>query len=128
MKCVACGTREATHLGLLCTRCFRHVRTVIAHRQGNRLRTYHLTPERYAEMMAEQDGKCKCCREDFGFKRICVDHDHSCCPAGGSCGKCIRGLLCARCNVMVGYWEQFNGDAGKAITEYLRVPMFQGGD
>lgn len=34
--------------------------------------------------------------------RICVDHDHSCCPGKGSCGKCIRGALCFNCNVGLG--------------------------
>ncbi|WP_374114672.1 endonuclease domain-containing protein [Streptomyces cellostaticus] len=39
-------------------------------------------------------------------KRLAIDHDHTCCPEPGrGCQKCIRGLLCARCNPMIGYYE-----------------------
>lgn len=31
-----------------------------------------------------------------------VDHDHSCCPGDMTCGKCIRGVLCSRCNKLLG--------------------------
>lgn len=31
-----------------------------------------------------------------------VDHDHKCCPANRSCGKCIRGLVCGPCNFAMG--------------------------
>lgn len=29
-----------------------------------------------------------------------VDHDHACCDFNGSCGSCIRGLLCTGCNML----------------------------
>lgn len=39
----------------------------------------------------------------FGKKTFSVDHDHACCPENAkSCGKCVRGLLCASCNVGLG--------------------------
>ena len=36
------------------------------------------------------------------FNRLTVDHDHSCCPTNSSCEKCIRGILCHKCNTAAG--------------------------
>jgi hypothetical protein len=57
------------------------------------------------------------CRRAFGEgQRICADHDHHCCPGqpkqrAKTCGKCIRGLLCFRCNTALGYIELYRDRA-----------------
>jgi hypothetical protein len=66
---------------------------------------YGLSEEEYQRLFTNQGGCCGICRsKETGTKRtahLFVDHDHSCCP-GRSCGKCVRGLLCYRCNHRLG--------------------------
>lgn len=76
-------------------------------------RTYGITRTQYLEMFEAQDGKCTVCRNPEWRKHpktgrlyaLSVDHDHTCCPGKKSCGKCVRGLLCDRCNNMLGHVE-----------------------
>jgi hypothetical protein len=86
------------------------------------LATFGLTPERYGEMVAAQDGVCAIChRPDTKHHSslLKIDHDRSCCPGHGSCGKCVRGLLCSACNTGIGLFED---DLGllQAAADYLR--------
>jgi hypothetical protein len=68
------------------------------------LKKYNLSLDDYHEILKSQDYSCKICNQrDTSYrKRLSVDHDHSCCPGEGSCGKCIRGLLCHHCNSGLG--------------------------
>lgn len=66
---------------------------------------FGLTIDSFAAMLADQEGRCAICRtaEPGGRHGTWhVDHDRSCCPRTGSCGACIRGLLCQHCNLMIG--------------------------
>lgn len=74
---------------------------------GN-LKKYGLTRDDYVNLEKSQNGVCKICGESEKYnKRLSVDHDRSCCSGQGSCGKCIRGLLCSTCNKVLG---QVNDD------------------
>lgn len=76
---------------------------VSARRHGQHVvRTYSISEERYWQLYEAQDGRCGVCRWAQGkARRLAVDHDHSCCSGKTSCGKCVRGLLCVRCNQYV---------------------------
>lgn len=69
------------------------------------LKKYNISILEYNEMLASQECKCIVCGVESFI--LSVDHDHSCCPGPNSCGKCIRGLLCKKCNSGLG---QFNDD------------------
>jgi hypothetical protein len=82
-----------------------------------RWRFYGLTPERGAEMHEAQGGACAICRAAFRLDDLHVDHDHACCKRG-SCGKCVRGLLCPQCNLGIGQLAD-RVDRLRAAIEYL---------
>lgn len=66
---------------------------------------YRLRPADYEAMLLKQNNSCGICERNF-TETPCVDHDHLCCKADHSCGKCIRGLLCQRCNKLLGGYEE----------------------
>ena len=72
-----------------------------ANKRRIKLAAKGLTLEQYDAMLEAQGGGCAICGREPGEERVNVlapDHDHKCCPGTRSCGKCIRGLLCLRCN------------------------------
>jgi hypothetical protein len=71
------------------------------------LRTrYKMTVQQYDEKLQQQGGGCAICGEvNASGRRLHVDHDHECCPGGTSCGQCLRGLLCSKCNVGLGQFK-----------------------
>lgn len=71
---------------------------------------YGLSLEDYRLLLESQGGKCaiEACTNTPSDIAFHVDHDHKCCPIKSkTCGKCVRGLLCALCNQGLG---QFRDD------------------
>lgn len=75
-----------------------------AYAQAKHLTKLGITRVEYDALLASQGGRCAVCRRDQpgGKGRWHVDHDHKCCPGKKQCGECVRGLLCARCNMALG--------------------------
>lgn len=91
------------------------------------LKRYSMTAERFVAMVEAQGNKCAICGTSNPGGRVSrwiIDHDHSCCGPGVSCGKCVRGLLCSSCNQAVGL---LNDDEAilLAAIEYLKRPPAQ---
>lgn len=90
----------------------------------------YMTNRRYGMIRADIEalvalqGGCAVCGvpepRNVGFRNGWhVDHDHSCCPGDRSCGRCVRAVLCAQCNKLLGL---ANDDPAllEAAIRYLR--------
>ena len=78
---------------------------------------YKITPQQFNRMLAEQEGRCAICLTDKpGLSNFAVDHDHRCCSGRRSCGQCVRGLLCLKCNMSLG-WVERNSEGLKNYQE-----------
>lgn len=76
---------------------------------------YGLTREEYLAIMA---GPCGICGQRVA--RMHLDHDHSCCPQSArTCGNCIRGVLCHRCNLGLGYYEGWFQEHRENINAWI---------
>lgn len=70
-------------------------------RRRSKIRQAGLTVEQHDAVLAKQNGVCAICgKKPEPGKRItnlCIDHDHK--------TKVFRGLLCHRCNISIGAFE-----------------------
>lgn len=114
-KCRRCGgPKPSGHGRSYCVKCsvirrreaaktYRDSDRGAAAKLRKRLKAYNLTEDEYYKLLDRQDGKCAVCGQIPDVFHI--DHDHRCCPAGESCGRCVRGLLCSRCNQGIGFLQ-----------------------
>lgn len=89
-------------------------------RRRDILRKFNITPEEYELLLLKQGSVCAICKQpetalgsfDKKPKRLAVDHCHK--------TDVVRGLLCSRCNLAIGYLGEQDGlfDAAK---QYLNL-------
>ena len=60
-------------------------------------------------MLKEQENKCAICNKEM--KVSCIDHDHN--------TKVVRGLLCIKCNAMLGHID-INNIPLEEIVLYIK--------
>lgn len=95
----------------------KHRPAILQRKRDNRRRiAYGVTPERYAEMVAAQDGRCRICLTDRPSSHPskthwCVDHCHR--------TGLVRGLLCDTCNRGIGLLKDC-ADVLFRAAEYLK--------
>jgi len=77
-----------------------------------------MTPAEYDRLLSVQGGLCAVCRRDEvardrrgRIRPLAVDHDHD--------TGAVRGLLCANCNVAIGYMDD-DADRLESAAGYLR--------
>ncbi len=77
-------------------------------RHNKLISQYHITLKEYNNILVMQNGACAICnkaetsRSKSGtIKSLSVDHDHNCCCGEKTCGRCIRGLICDKCNQLL---------------------------
>lgn len=76
----------------------------------DQLQTHHASPDLARSWLRLGDDlRCDICGRQLerrtSIGKAVIDHNHGCCAGERSCGACIRGVLCSRCNTMVGYVE-----------------------
>lgn len=92
----------------------RHTDAVL---RSKMLATHGLTSADYDRLVVEQNDKCKLCgTSEKGrserFRTWNIDHDHK--------TGAVRGLLCHRCNIAIGYYEALLDEVGiDGLGKYL---------
>lgn len=84
---------------------------------------FKMTPSEWDALLAAQGGRCAACGTTAPGGRAnnwVIDHDHACCPSSVTCGECVRGLLCNRCNRAAGQMAD-NVVALRQLADYLEL-------
>ncbi|MCC2279540.1 endonuclease VII domain-containing protein [Streptomyces sp. ET3-23] len=69
---------------------------------------YGMSRHDWLALFLNQGKSCAACgeTEPSGQRPWHIDHDHRCCSRKGSCGQCVRAILCAPCNLTLGHAKE----------------------
>jgi hypothetical protein len=84
------------------------------HHSSHLRRQFGITRADYDAMLRRQAGTCAVCRMRPIARRLAVDHCDT--------TRLIRGLLCARCNVGLGFYDH-SPDLLRAAADYLEAAV-----
>lgn len=91
------------------------------------VRQYNLDMEELNWLITQQNNRCLICQTLLNLDPTkgpvaAIDHDHRCCARKQhSCGKCVRGVLCDKCNCGLGFFKdtpELLFRAGTYITDF----------
>lgn len=85
----------------------------ICSKNKSRASKFKISQQRLNDLLSHG---CEACGS---FEKLCIDHDHSCCSGQSSCGECIRGVLCYRCNTAEGFLETV--ERAESLIEYMKM-------
>lgn len=105
-----------TRTELMCRQC--RARNVYIGRHG--------MSQKQRDAIAAKQGGCAICREpEPGPKGWVIDHDHACCGPSKSCANCRRGVICQRCNMVLGLVRD-DRELLTRLRRYLTTAMAKG--
>lgn len=134
LRCVRCAKSRRYEGETICAACrtylwqrthpdeYRaHNQNFSGGRKELRYARHGITERIYLDLLAAQGDKCAICLTEepggrWGVWQI--DHDHACCLGTYGCAACVRGLLCALCNQLLGHAKD-SPDALRAAIVYL---------
>lgn len=92
-------------------------------------RRFGITVEERENLLCFQNKSCALCGilEENAERALAIDHNHACHPKKRGCKKCIRGLLCTKCNVGLDWLEQNVVLQNSFVKTYLQNRPFTDG-
>lgn len=118
--CRKCGGTDLNKWSVCrpCKKEYNHARKDRANILKRKIR-YGLTEEDFTRKLEEQEHKCAICTKDISDEFI-LDHNHRCCQGQKACENCVRGLLCRKCNMALGLFDDNPEIVGQAMDYLLR--------
>lgn len=90
--------------------------------ERNRFRKHGITKELFQKIIQDQGNCCAICKAPGDWQTLVIDHDHQCCSKQFSCGKCIRGALCRKCNTALGLLGDTPESLQAAVDYVITTP------